>query len=78
MTLFVIYCQELCSDEGGSGGVSELKNSVGEALSLELAANAFGVIDFAPVPGRGQGQLEHHVSAIQRHMPRGPEVGHHA
>ena len=43
--------------------MSELKDSVGEALSLEEGANAFGGIEFVPVPGRGLGQLEHHGQA---------------
>jgi hypothetical protein len=30
------YCQQLCSEECGSGGVSELKDSVSEHLSLEV------------------------------------------
>jgi hypothetical protein len=57
------YCQELCSEECDSGGVSELKDSVGEDLSLEEGANAFAGIDFAALPGRGLAQLEHHGQA---------------
>lgn len=35
------YCQELCSEECGSGGVSELKDTVGEDLSLEEGEDEF-------------------------------------
>ena len=35
------YCQELCSEECGSGGVSELKDSVGENLSLDEGEDEF-------------------------------------
>ena len=46
------YCQELCSEECGSGGVSELENSVGEDLPFEEGEDQGGGIEFAPVPGR--------------------------
>jgi YD repeat-containing protein len=36
------YCQELCFEECGSGGVSELKDSVGEDLSLDEGEDEFG------------------------------------
>ncbi|MFM8582278.1 MAG: hypothetical protein ACKOFW_12335, partial [Planctomycetaceae bacterium] len=57
------YCQELCFEECGSGGVSELNDSVGEDLSLDEGEDEFGGIEFAPVLGRGLGQLEHHDEA---------------
>jgi predicted HTH transcriptional regulator len=40
--LFLRYCQELCFEECGSGGVSELKDSVGEDLSLDEGEDEFG------------------------------------
>ena len=43
------YCQELCSEECGSGGVSELVNSVGEDLPFEEGEDQGGGIEFAPV-----------------------------
>ena len=51
------YCQELCSEEYGSGGVSELENSVGEDLPFEEGEDQGGGIEFAPVLGRGLGTL---------------------
>ena len=46
------YCQELCSEEYGSGGVSELENSVGEGFPFEEGEDQRGGIEFAPVLGR--------------------------
>jgi len=46
------HCQDLCSEEYGSGGVSELENSVGEDLPFEEGEDQGGGIEFAPVLGR--------------------------
>ena len=43
--------------------MSELENSVGEDLPFEEGEDQGGGIEFAPVPGRGLGELEHHDQA---------------
>jgi len=43
--------------------VSELENSVGEDLPFKEGEDQGGSIEFAPVLGRGLGELEHHDQA---------------
>ena len=40
--------------------MSELWDCIGEDIPLDKGEDEFGGIEFAPVLGRGLGQLEHH------------------
>ena len=43
--------------------MSELENSVGEDLPFKEGEDQGGGVEFAPVLGRGLGELEHHDQA---------------
>ncbi len=65
----------MCSEECGSGGVSQLEHSVGEDLPFEEGEDQGGSIEFAPVLGGGVGELEHHdQSALPGSIPIGASV----
>ncbi len=55
--------------------MSELENSVGEDLPFEEGEDQSGGIEFAPVLGRGMGELEHHHQAgLPVSIPLGASV----
>jgi len=55
--------------------VSELQNSVGEDLSSEEGEDQGGGIEFAALPRRCQGELEHHDQAgLPGSIPFGASV----